>query len=114
MTIVMSCGVSTPVFAQIAALAQCSMRGVPGSGIGSSESEAATNAVNNCVNRGGVPGCCHVIATTEQVGTPCIAFAQNLATRYVSVGGGDSKALAVADAINSCGEGCTPVAAVCE
>jgi hypothetical protein len=104
----------SPAFAQVGALAQCSMRGVPGAGTGYSDVEAGRNAINNCVANGGVPGCCHVIATTAQIGSPCIAFAQRIGdTRAASVGGGESQEEAVGVALSYCGQSCTAVAAIC-
>jgi hypothetical protein len=104
------CGAVVPAVAQFAAVAQCSRTQIAGAGTGSTEQQAEGNAVQNCVDRGGIPGCCHPWAVSRP-GVPCVAFAQG--NGRVNVGGGGSEADAANNAANNCGLGCIAVAAVC-
>jgi hypothetical protein len=48
------------------ASARCSRSGVIGVGYGSSSGEAERNAIEDCIDRGGIRGCCEVVSVRQQ------------------------------------------------
>ncbi len=58
----------------VEAIARCSITGVVGTGQGDSLEEARDAAVQNCIYKGGIPGCCH---WTNISSTVCSALAVN-------------------------------------
>ncbi len=104
-------GASQPAHAGVGAIAQCTRTHILAIGQGSSEGSAASDAINNCINDGGVPGCCHFVTSTLQLGNDCIAVAQG--SGRPKVAGGDTIEDAKENAIKKCGDDCSPLVAVC-
>jgi TIR domain len=50
----------TPSAPEYSAVARCIRTGVIGKGTGSTRAEASKDAIEDCIDRGGVPGCCKV------------------------------------------------------
>jgi hypothetical protein len=48
------------------ASARCSRTGTLGMGYGSTESEAKSNAVEDCIDHGGIRGCCEIVSVRQQ------------------------------------------------
>jgi hypothetical protein len=103
-------GANAPALAQYASVAQCSATEIAGARTGETDRQAMKNAVDNCVARGGIPGCCHPWAVSRP-GVPCVAFAQGNGKH--SVGSGQNENDAATNAVGNCGGGCIAVAAVC-
>jgi hypothetical protein len=100
--------------ADSAVIARCSRTGMTGQGRAASEGEATSIAINNCLNFGGVPGCCAFITSTDVRDADCIALAQTPDLRHMGIGAGDNKTQAKAKAVSDCGDDhCASVAAIC-
>jgi hypothetical protein len=100
--------------ADSAVIARCSATGLIGQGRAASEGEATSIAIDNCLNFGGVSGCCAFITSTDVRDADCIALAQTPDLRHMGIGAGDNRTQAKAKAVSDCGDDhCAAVAAIC-
>lgn len=98
LVVLMSTFTATEALA-VKAIAHCSRTGWFGLGEGDTGTEAADDAVSKCIIAGGVPGCCHVVATTEDAF--CIALATGSRARR-GVGASNNQGRAELMALKSC------------
>jgi hypothetical protein len=99
------------VMAQTAAISFCRETGKIGLGLGETEGSAVADSIRRCIGSGGRPGCCQVVAMTQE-GCVSIALPKRAPTKF-GVGQGDTEEDADDEAIADCGRDCTAVATQC-
>jgi hypothetical protein len=96
----------------VKAIAHCSATGRFGLGEGETAAEAADDAVSKCIIAGGIPGCCHLMVTTEDAS--CVALATGSHARR-GIGSSNNKGRAERMALQSCpSSDCELQISVCE
>jgi hypothetical protein len=96
----------------VKAIAHCSATGLFGLGEGETAAEATDDAVSKCIIAGGIPGCCHLLVTTEDAS--CVALATGPNAQR-GVGSSNNQGRAERMAMQSCpAYGCQLQISVCE